>query len=364
MPRVPPTLRFAADYGLRLLIVIAAAVVGGYILVRLSSVLLPVAIALLLSTLLAPVAGRLRGVGVPRALAALAVLLAAVLLLSLLIGSLVPAVAGQFSALSAGVRAGLGRATTLLVEGPFGLSAQEIDMRINEALGQARGNLGGLAGRALNGALIAVNVFAGLVLTLFLTFFFIKDGREMWEWFVRLIRPEWREDAQEMGRRAWKVLRSYVRGVVVVAIVDAVLIGLALLVTGVPLIVPLMLITFLGAFFPVIGAVVAGAFAVLVALVTQGGSTALFVLGAIIVIQQVEGNILYPYLVGPALALHPVAVLLALSAGTVLAGVVGALFSVPIAAVVSVCAAYVRERSHGAPVENAGPEQAGDLAVP
>ncbi len=364
MPSVPPTLRFAADYGLRLLIVIAAAVVGGYILVRLSSVLLPVAIALLLSTLLSPVAGRLKRIGVPSALAAFGVLLAAVLVLILLIGSLVPAVAGQFDELSAGVRAGLGRATTLLVEGPFGLSAQEVDMRINEALNQARGNLGGLAGRALTGALIAVNVFAGFILTLFLTFFFVKDGRQMWEWGVRLVRPEWREDAREMGRRGWKVLRSYVRGVVVVAVVDAVLIGLALLVSGVPLIVPLMLITFLGAFFPVVGAVVAGAFAVLVALVTQGGSTALFMLVAIVIIQQVEGNILYPYLVGPALALHPVAVLLALAAGTVLAGVVGALFSVPIAAVVTVCAGFIRERSHAPGTMGAAPDTGGDLAVP
>ena len=347
MPRVPPTLRFAADYGLRLLIVIAAALVLGYLLVQLSSVLLPVAVALLLSTLLAPAANHLRRIGVPGALAAFAVLLVGVLVVILLIGSLVPAVAGQFSELSAGVRAGLSRATTLLVEGTFGLAPQEIDMRINEALAQARGNIGGLAGQALTGALIAVNVFAGLILTLFLTFFFVKDGRQMWEWAVRLVRPEWREDASEMGRRAWKVLRSYVRGVVVVALVDAVLIGLALLVAGVPLIVPLMLITFIGAFFPVVGAVAAGALAVLVALVTQGGSTALFILAAIVVIQQVEGNILYPYLVGPSLALHPVAVLLALSAGTVLAGVVGALFSVPIAAVVTVCAAYIREKAHG-----------------
>lgn len=364
MPRVPPTLRFAADYGLRLLIVVAAALAVGYLLVALSSVLLPVAVALLLSTLLAPVASRLKRIGVPSALAALVVLLVAVLVLILLIGSLVPAVAGQFSALSAGVRAGLGRVTTLLVEGPFGLSSQEIDMRINEAIAQARGNLGGLAGQALTGALIAVNVFAGVILTLFLTFFFVKDGRLMWEWVVRLVRPEWREDAREMGRRTWRVLRSYVRGVVVVAIVDAVLIGLALLLAGVPLIVPLMLITFMGAFFPVVGAVVAGALAVLVALVTQGGSTALFMLGTIVVIQQVEGNILYPYLVGPSLALHPVAVLLALSAGTVLAGVVGALFSVPIAAVVSVCAAYLRERAHGLGPLGEQAEEGGELAVP
>ena len=341
---VPPLLDFAAAYSRRLLLVAAAAVVVGYVVVQLSGVVLPVLVAGLVTALLYPPAAWLRRHRVPRILATVAVMAAALALVIGLLGFVGPAAAGQFDELAAGARSGLAQVTALLTEGPLGITEAEIQQRVQAAIDQVRQNLGGLAGRVVSGALIAVNAVAGLLLVLFLVFFMVKDGDRIAEWFLHLPRAEWRADARELGRQACEVIVVYMRGVVTVAVIDAVLIGAGLLAIGVPLVLPLAIATFLGAFFPLIGAVATGALAVLVALVTNGFVDAALVLGLVVVVQQVEGNILYPLLVGRSLNLHPLAILLALSAGTVLAGIVGALFAVPVAAVISTSGSYLHER--------------------
>ena len=341
---VPPLLDFAAAYSRRLLLVAAAAVVVGYVVVQLSGVVLPVLVAGLVTALLYPPAAWLRRHRVPRILATIAVMAAALALVIGLLSFVGPAAAGQFDELAAGARSGLAQVTALLTEGPLGITEAEIQQRVQAAIDQVRQNLGGLAGRVVSGALIAVNAVAGLLLVLFLVFFMVKDGDRIAEWFLHLPRAEWRADARELGRQACEVIVVYMRGVVTVAVIDAVLIGAGLLAIGVPLVLPLAIATFLGAFFPLIGAVATGALAVLVALVTNGFVDAALVLGLVVVVQQVEGNILYPLLVGRSLNLHPLAILLALSAGTVLAGIVGALFAVPVAAVISTSGSYLHER--------------------
>lgn len=345
---MPPVLDFAASYSWRFLLVAAALVVAGYVLVRLSTVVFPVLIALLISALLHPLVARLRRRRIPGALAAALVLVGAVAAVFALFAFIGPAAASQFDDLASGVRQGLVQGAEQLTSGPFGVTEQDLQSRIREAEQQIRDNVYGLAGQVVSGALIAVNLLAGTVLVLFLVFFFLKDGEQMAEWAARIARPHWQDDVRELGRRSFRVLGTYARGVVIVALVDAVLIGLALLLIGVPLVLPLAVFTFFGGFFPLVGAFVAGALSVLVALVTGGVSDAALVLLAVLAVQQIEGNVLYPLLVGSSLKLHPVATLLCVSAGTVLAGVVGALFAVPVTAVAVACGSYLRERAPGA----------------
>ncbi len=194
----------------------------------------------------------------------------------------------------------------------------------------------------INGALFATQIAASAVLAMFLTFFFVKDGAHIWNWLTTMLGPKRRRTAEEIGARSWTVLTGYVRGVALVATLDAALLGIVLVVMQVPLALPLVVLTFLAAFFPIIGAIAAGAAAILVALVTQGAVAAIVVLVAVIVIQQLEGNVLYPVVVGRTLNLHPVAMLLALSAGAVVGGVAGAFLSVPVAAVAGAILKYFR----------------------
>jgi predicted PurR-regulated permease PerM len=196
----------------------------------------------------------------------------------------------------------------------------------------------------LTGALLVVQWAAAVILIVVLTFFFIKDGTQLRDWTVELFAEERRQVLREILDRAWSALATYVQGVFLVATIDAVLIGIVLLIVGVPIALPLIVLTFLAAFFPIVGSVLAGAAATLVALVSGGVVDAAIVLAAIIAIQQLEGNVFYPMIVGKRLQLHPVAILLALTAGGVLAGVAGAFLAIPVAAVVSAVLDYTRQR--------------------
>jgi predicted PurR-regulated permease PerM len=232
-------------------------------------------------------------------------------------------------------------------DGPFGLEAAQVNASIDRAVESLQGSSGSIAKSVLSGALLLTQWAAGLLVTLFLTFFFVKDGRSLWAWVVGLFGPGRRKPVHEMGLRAWGALTVYVRGAAMVASIDAVLIGIVLAVVGVPLLIPLVALTFIAAFFPIVGALVAGAAAVLVALVSNGATAALIVLAGIIVIQQLEGNVFYPVVVGKQLSLHPVAMLAALTAGGVLAGIAGAFLAVPVAAVIAAIMDYSRSDDHG-----------------
>lgn len=348
----PRTLKWAATMSLRFLLIVAALTVIVYGLVRLSAVVLPVLIALLLASLLAPPANWLHRKRVPKILATAIVVVGALLLVIGLLASIVPAVAAQSDDLGLQARAGFQQVTAYLVQGPLGITQAQIDGAVNMAIERLRGSLGGIATGVLTGATVFVNVLAQTILTLIVAFFFINDGRRIWGGLVGLLRPSVRDDAHALGKRAFTILKAYSRGIIVVAVADSVLIGLALLAVGVPLILPIVVLTFLGAFFPLIGAVVAGGVAVLVTLVTNGPTDAIIILVAVLIVQQVEGNLLYPYVVGSSLELHPLLILLALAGGTAVAGVVGALIAVPVAAVASGALSYIsgREPPDGAAV--------------
>jgi putative heme transporter len=225
---------------------------------------------------------------------------------------------------------------------PLGVGRGDVDRAIDEGLKSVKG--GAVANEVLTGAMLLTQWAAGIVLIVVLTFFFVKDGESIWDWIVELFYEERQDTIREAGSRAWASLSAYVQGVFLVATIDAVLIGAGLLILGVPVAMPLIVLTFLAAFFPIVGAFTAGAAAVLVALVANGLPTAVALLAIIVAVQQLEGNVFYPIVVGRKLALHPVGILLALTAGGVLAGVAGAFLAMPVVAVAGAILHFMRER--------------------
>lgn len=327
------------------LFLIAVAVIGGlWVLGELRVVVVPVLASLLLATLLVPPADFLRRQGWPSALATGVVMIAAAVLLGGLVALIAPAFVDQFDELESSVDEAVNEVVRWLVQGPFDLERSQIDEAVQNGLDSLRQNAGGIGRGVLSGASMLAEVIAGLLLMVVLVFFFVHDGRGMWKFGLSLVPRGRRELVDGAGREAWAATAGYMRGVALIAVVDAALIGIALAVIGVPLVVPLMVLVFLGAFIPLVGAVASGAIAALVALISNGVVDAALVLGAIVVIQQVEGDLLYPNVVGRMIRLHPVAILLVLTAGTVVAGIIGALLAIPAAAAAWTAFRYAREQ--------------------
>jgi predicted PurR-regulated permease PerM len=340
--RVPTWLRSAAAVSWRLLAVAAAVVALLYLLALLRVVVLPVIVALLATTLLLPPVRALRRRGVPPGAAVATVMVGAILLFAGLLAAIAPSIGGQVDELGTGVQDGVRQVGNVLADRPFNLSQDEIRARIDEGIQRLRENSGPVTHGVQTGAILLGEVITGLILTLLLTFFFLKDGADMWRWLTDFAGRERRAQLDEVGGRIFTALGGYVRGIALVGLVDAILIGIALLVIGVPLVLPLMVLTFIGAFLPLIGAFLAGLAAVLIALVSNGLLAALLVLGAIILVQQVEGHLLYPLLMGRTVHLHPAVIILALGVGGVIAGIIGVFLAVPVAGVVAVLLSYVR----------------------
>ncbi len=333
-----------ARLGLNVVLTAAGLAIAGYVVIQLWLVVIPLLLALLLATLLVAPADFLRRRGVPSAGAALLVMLAALALLVGVLVSVVPAIVAEFDDVERSAREGLDEALRWLSQGPLDISREQVTRAVDRALEGAAG-AGNITGSVLSGAALVIELIAGLLLTLVILFFFVHDGRRIWSWAVELLPLAHRFDADAIGRRMWATACGYVRGVAIIAFVDATLIAIALVVIGVPLVLPLAVLTFLGAFVPLAGAVLAGTVAALVALVTEGALAAILVVVVITAIQQLEGDLLYPVVVGRSIALHPVAILLALTAGTVLAGLAGALLAVPVAAMAWDALDYLRSRS-------------------
>jgi len=339
---VPHQLRLAAAISWRVLVVVGAIAVVALTLAEIRLVVLPVVFALFISAaLFLPVRG-LQRLHFPPAAAAATALVGALVVFGGLVTLIAPHVAGQFEDVRDNVREGAVQVTDWLLEGPLDLSRSELESYREQALDELEARSGAIAGGEIGGAYLAVEIVAGLFLTLVLAFFFLKDGARMWRWIVRLFPPLARTRADEVGQIAWATLGGYLRGVTIVALFDAVLIAIALWVIGVPLVLPLALLTFVGGFFPIVGAFTAGAAAALVALVSNGVVDALLVVAAVIAVQQIEGNVLQPVVVSRAVKIHAVGVLLAVTAGAVIWGIVGAFLAVPVVAVVSRAASHLR----------------------
>jgi putative heme transporter len=332
---IPTPLRVASEVSARLLIIAAGFALLIYLIIQLRVVVIPVAIAILLCALLAPVVHWLHARRVPRGPATALVLVGGLAVLGGMLSFVVTTFVTGLPALQTQLTASFNSIEPLLTRPPFNLPANFLQELPNE-LGQAiTENRDALTSGALTTAATVGEVAAGIALTLFSLIFLLYDGPNIWRFLMRGV-PRLRRDRVDVaGRRSFASLVGYVRATVLVAIVDALGIGLGLLIVGVPLVVPLAALVFLGAFIPTVGAVVTGAVAVLIALVANGPIAALIILGVVIAVQQLEGHVLQPLLLGRAVRLHALAVVLAVAAGVVIAGIAGALLAVPLLAVVN-----------------------------
>ncbi|MEE6281312.1 AI-2E family transporter [Georgenia sunbinii] len=341
-PYVPGSVRTAAAWAWRLLVIAAASALVGYLIITFKLVVVAFVIALLLAVLLDPVATWLRKrLRFPRALAALTTIVLMLGVVTTLLTLAGRSIIGGFADLASQATAGFSELLDWLTSGPLAIGQTQLDTWIEEGLGQLEANSGVLVSGALGAATSAGQIVTGALIALFCLFFFLKEGRRIWQWFVRLAPVPSRERINEAGIRGWLTLGGYTRTQILVAFVDSVGIGIGAAILGLPLVLPLTILVFLGSFIPIIGALVSGSVAVLVALVDQDVKTALIMLGIVLLVQQVEGNLLQPWLMGNAVSLHPVAVLLAVTAGTGVAGILGALLSVPIAGVVNTVVLYL-----------------------
>jgi putative heme transporter len=332
---VPRGLRVAGAWAWRILLLVLAGVAVIWVVARLQLVVVPLIIALLLSALLSPLVGMLRRARVPRSLATTIVLitgLAAVVgVLTLVINEFVRG-APELSNKAAD---GIQKIQDWLKDGPLGLTQTQLDGIFTGSSDWLKNNREALTSGALSTATTLTHVLAGIFLVLFTTFFFLRDGRRISRFLIGMFPEPARVRVASAAEVSWGTLVAYVRATVLVAFIDALGIGLALVILNVRFAFPLAALVFLGSFIPIVGATLSGAVAVLVALVDRGPVIALIVLAAVIAVQQLEGHVLQPLIMGRAVAIHPLAVIVAIAAGVVLAGIVGALVAVPIVAVLN-----------------------------
>lgn len=346
---VPRHLALAAAWSWRLLLVGAVAALAVFVLTRLVTVVLPVIVALFLAATLEPLVTRLQRSGVPRTLGAALVFLGALGSLVGLFWWLGVSVAGQFDELGEQLSQAGEEVQEWLVEGPLNVDQERIDAAVEDFRGALDGGASALTERLAGPARVAIEVAGGFVLMLFVLFFVLKDGERMAAWMLQRVPPAYRTDARAAASRARLVLRQYFVATSLTGLIDALLIGLGLVIVGVPLVLPLMILTFLGAYIPLIGAFVAGLVAALVALVSGGPVDALVVVGITVVVQQVEGNLLQPLVFDRVVRLHPLVIACSVAAGLILAGVIGAFLAVPLVATGTQIAHFYRDR-HRQPV--------------
>jgi putative heme transporter len=344
--KVPLLIAGAAAWSWRLLVIGAAAAMVVYVLIRLYVVVVPIILALFLAAALEPLVARLRRAGWPPALAAVTVFFGTLVVLALLFAWIGSNVADELDDVGERVEAGVEDVREWLQGEPLNLSPQRLDQLEEDLRGGFGGGAGsgGVAGVA-RGARTVTEVLGGLVLLLFTLFFVLKDGFRMADWFKERIAPAQRDDAIEITCRTRRIMRLYLVATALTGLIDGILIAIALLLLGVPLVLPLAVLTFLGGFLPLIGATVAGLVAALVALVDGGFTTALLVVGATILVQQVEGNLLQPLILERAVRLHPLVTVVAVGAGLLVGGLLGAFLAVPLVAIVAQTANYYRVRN-------------------
>gem|GEM_PF-1229269 len=343
---VPRGLRVAAAWSWRLLLVAAGVALLTWVVWQLRVVTFPLVVAIFLATVLAPPVIALRRLGLPRGAAAglvtLLFLLTVLGLLTLVGGQ----IGGQVGQVVERASDGIGEIRAWLETGPLGLTQDQIAEALERAQ-DAVPDQSSIVDGALSTASAAAEALGGLAIALFALFFFLYDGPRIWAWIVGLAPPRSQDACDGAGRVAFATLVGYVRATLLVAAFDAVFITVWLLVLGVPLAVPIGVLVFFGAFIPLVGAFVTAALAILVALVTDGVVLALLVLLGIIAVQQIESHLFQPLVVGRMVHVHPLAVVLAISIGAILAGIIGAIVAVPMVAVANSVRGYLRGRRQG-----------------
>jgi predicted PurR-regulated permease PerM len=365
---VPWSMRVAAEIGWRLLILAGAVWVLTRVIGAVRLVVLAFVAALLITALLQPFVARLMRMGVPRGLATAMVFVGGFIVMGLVGWFVVWQVMDNIDNLSSSLQDGIAEGKKWLLNSPFHVTDDQINQiakNLSDAVGS---NTKALTDAGLEGVTVIVELLTGMLLAMFSTLFLLYDGPNIWNWVLRLFPETARDGLAGAGPRAWRTLTLYVRGTVIVALIDAICIGIGIYFLGVPMAVPLAVVIFLSSFVPLVGAVTSGFLAVVVALVTEGPFTALLVLAVVLAVQQIEGHILQPFILGRAVRVHPLAVVLSVAAGSLVAGIGGAVVAVPLVAVGNTVVGYLRQYSReklpALPAAPVAPPAAGPVHAP
>lgn len=316
---------------LQIILVLLVAIGLVFAMTQLSLVVIPVVLALVVSSAIYPLLALMRRHGVPSILATWIALVGIIVVLGLIVWLIVNAVQNQVGTLAKQATKGVSQLQDFLKDGPFHINDSQIQGAIDSAVKFLQSST--FSSGALAGVSAATSFATGFALFVVVLFFFMKDGPRIWAFLERPFTGEGYERAQRIGDKTVSTFGGYVRGTATVALVDSIGIGVGLFIIGVPLALPLSVIVFLSAFVPLVGATVAGVLAALVALVANGPVAAIIVIGIVVLVNQLEGNFLQPVVMARSLSLHPLVVLIALTAGTIVGGIIGAVLAVPIAAV-------------------------------
>jgi predicted PurR-regulated permease PerM len=345
--RVPGWLQTGAAWSWRLLLLAAALYLIARVIGVLYIVVVPCIAALLATALLQPLTARLRRAGLPSLAATWCTLLIAAVAFGGLVLLVTYRVSADYPSLVAQVKHTTTQVESWLAGAPFHVKSSNVQRALNNIPGYLSKHQALVEGTVVTGGRIAAEFVGGLVLMLFVMFFLIKDGERIWAWLLGALRPQTAERVNRAGHAAWLAVVYYMRGTVAVAAIHAVVIGIVLWIMGAPLALPLAVLVFLAAFVPLVGLLVAGALAIMVTLAAKGWVDALILLGVLIVEDQLEAHLLQPQVVGRVIRLHPLAVILSLAVGSVLAGIAGAVVAVPVVAVITRAVPELRRRDPG-----------------
>ncbi|MBB2771118.1 MULTISPECIES: AI-2E family transporter [Mycolicibacterium] len=355
-------LRSSAVVAVQFIAVAAALWVLAWVVGKAWVILLPVVLALIVCTVLWPPVRWLRGKGVPPAAAVLLILLVALGLLSGLVAAVAPAIVEQSTELAQQATAGVVQVRDWLGGPPLDISEAQLDSAVTAITDRLNSSSAQIASGVFTGVGAATSALVTAFTAIVVTFFLLKDGPRFIPWLRRTVGNPAAPHAAEVLERVWSTLGGFIRTQALVSLVDAVLIGAGLVILGVPLAYALAIITFIGGFVPIVGAFVAGGLAVLIALVSNGPVDALIVLGIILAVQQLEGNVLQPWLQSKSMKLHAVIVLLAVTLGASTFGVIGAFLAVPVAAAAAVIIRYYDEQVSARSGETPASEQESEEA--
>ncbi|AWN29266.1 AI-2E family transporter [Streptomyces sp. NEAU-S7GS2] len=342
---VPWGVRVAAEAGWRLLVLAATLWVLARVITTIELVVLAFIAATLITALLQPSVGWLRARGLPRGPATALTFISGFVIMGLVGWFVVWQVQDNIDSVSSRIQEGITELKGWLLKSPFHVTESQINHIAKNLQDAVGANTEAITSAGLEGVTVILEVFTGILLAMFTTLFLLYDGRRIWNWLLKLVPSAAREGVAGAGPRAWRTLTAYVRGTVVVALIDAIFIGIGLYFLNVPLAVPLAVFIFLFAFIPLVGAVVSGALACVIALVANGVFTALMVLAVVLAVQQIEGHVLQPFILGRAVRVHPLAVILSVAAGGLIAGIGGAVVAVPLVAVTNTVVGYLRSYS-------------------
>lgn len=342
---VPWGVRVAAEAGWRLLVLAGTVWVLMRVISAVQLVVLAFVVALLLTALLEPTVARLKRSGMPGGLATALTAILGFVVIGLMGWFVTWQVMENIDNLSDQVQDGIDDLRRWLLNSPFHVTDKQINAIAKNLRDAVGANTDSITSAGLEGVTVVVEALTGILLAAFSTLFLLYDGKRIWEWTLKLVPAAARPGVAGAGPRAWATLTAYVRGTVIVALIDAIFIGLGIYFLDVPMAVPLAVFIFLFSFIPLVGAVASGALAVVVALVTQGVFTAVMTLAVVLAVQQIEGHILQPFILGRAVRVHPLAVVLSVAAGGMVAGIGGAIVAVPLVAVTNTVVGYLHTYS-------------------